>query len=62
MSMDLSWLGTMVLFVNLSAVELSVWMGFLHWGQFISMRVYSIGTNTLAVMKIHQVLTLLRRT
>ena len=51
MSIDLVLLGTMVLLVTPTAVELSTWMGVFGCGQPISMSVCLMGTNSLAVMK-----------
>ena len=49
--MDLSCLFLMVFLVTPDAVELSVWIGVLGWGQPISMRVCWMGTISLAVIK-----------
>ena len=50
MSINLVRLGTMFWLVTPTAVELSVWIGVLGCGHPISMRVWIIGTVSLAVM------------
>ena len=50
MSIDLVRLGTMVRLVTPTAVELSVWIGVLVCDHHISMRVWRIGTISLALM------------
>ena len=51
MSMDFSFLLTMVLLVTPAAVELYVWTGVLGWGQPISIKVFQVSTIALVVMK-----------
>ena len=51
MSIILLLRGTMVLLVTPAAVELSVWMGDLGWGQPMSIRVWRCGIISRAVMK-----------
>jgi hypothetical protein len=41
----LLWQGTIVLLVTPAAVELSVWIGLLGWGQPISMSVWRWGNH-----------------
>ena len=50
MSIDLVRLGTMVWLVTPTALEFLIWIGFLGCGHPISMKVWSIGTISLAGM------------